>query len=87
MRGAQAARPAPPPVTDYVPADCFIDKRQFATYAELRLFLKSLREKDIQRYKENARDFLQSPRYRPFTKEAFADHFTRCVAEDTGIQL
>jgi hypothetical protein len=77
----------PPDVTDYVPAECFIDKRQFATYQELRSFLKSLGEKEIQLYKENARDYLSSDMYRPFCKESFAEIFVRAVEEDTGVSI
>jgi hypothetical protein len=77
----------PPDVTDYVPAECFIDKRQFPTYPELRAFLKSLSEKDIQTYRENARDFVASDMYKPFLKEAFANHFVSAVEEDTGVNL
>lgn len=77
----------PPDVTDYVPADCFIDKRQFATYAELRSFLKSLSEKDIQTYKENARDYLASEKFKPFRKESFAEIFVRAVEQDVGVHL
>ncbi len=77
----------PPDITDYVPSECFIDKRQFPTYAELRRFLKSLGEKDIRRYKENARDYLASAKFRPFTKESFAAKFTSAVEEDLGVSF
>lgn len=77
----------PPDITDYVPANCFIDKRQFPTYAELRSFLKSLSERDIQTYKENAREYLRSEKFRPFTQEAFVERFVRMVEEDAGIAL
>ncbi len=76
-----------PDIEDYVPADCFIDMRRFSGYRELRGYLKSLGEKDIQAYKENARAYLRSPRFRPFTKEAFAELFARVVEEDTGTRL
>jgi alpha(1,3/1,4) fucosyltransferase len=76
-----------PDIEDYIPADCFVDMRQFAGYAELRGYLKSLRGQDIQRYKENARDFLASPRFQPHTKQAFAEHFFRIVEEDAGISI
>jgi hypothetical protein len=74
-------------VTDFVPEDCFIDKRKYPTYAELRSYLKSLSEKDIQRYKENARDFLRSEKFKPFSKESFVKIFTDAVEEDLGVRL
>lgn len=77
----------PPDITDYVPTECFIDKRKFPSYEELRRFLKSLGPEDVQRYKENARDYLSSDRFRLFTREHFATLFTRAVQEDCGIDL
>jgi hypothetical protein len=76
-----------PDIEDHVPANCFIDKRRFEDYAELRAHLKSLTERDVQAYKENARDFICSPRFQPFTKQAFADVFRRIIEEDTGMAL
>jgi hypothetical protein len=49
--------------------------------------LKSLGEKEIQLYKENARDYLSSDMYRPFCKESFAEIFVRAVEEDTGVSI
>ena len=77
----------PPDITDYVPAECFIDKRQFASYDDLRAFLKARTAKDVRRYKEAARAYLGSEQYRPFRPESFVDIFVRAVAEDTGITL
>jgi hypothetical protein len=77
----------PPDITDYVPANCFIDKRNFPAYGELRSYLKSLGPDDIQAYKENARDYLRSAKFKPFTKEAFAEIFLNAVEEDLGVAL
>jgi hypothetical protein len=76
-----------PEITDYVPESCFIDKRRFQTYEELRAFLKSLSEKDIATYRENARDFLASEKFDPFRKQTFTELFKRIIEEDVGISL
>lgn len=76
-----------PDVEAHIPADCFIDMRQFSGYDELRSYLKSLGEADVRRYKEAARDFLRSPRYYPFSKEAFVARFIQMIEEDAGVQL
>jgi len=76
-----------PDVTDYIPENAFIDKRRYLTYPELRDYLKSLTEKDIKSYKENARDFLASGKFKPFSKESFARIFTRAVEEDVDLRL
>lgn len=75
-----------PDVAEHVPPDCFIDARRFSGYAELRDFLKSLAPPQIQGYRDSAREFLQSERFRPFSKAAFAGIFTRILEEDAGVR-
>jgi hypothetical protein len=71
-----------PDVTDYIPEDCFIDPRRFATYESLEAYLRSLGPREIDAYRENARDFLASEGYLPFMKQTFADTIVRAVEED-----
>ena len=69
-----------PDVQEYIPKKCFIDMRDFKDFAELRLFLKSLNKSQIESYKENARQFLESEQYKPFTNEYFAKIFVEaCI--------
>jgi hypothetical protein len=68
-----------PDIKEYIPADCFIDMRDFKNYNELRKFLKSLTETEIKTYKENGRKFLESEKYKPFTKEHFAEVFVKSI--------
>lgn len=76
-----------PDIDQHIPSDCFIDMRNFEGYPELRSYLKSLSQKDILNYKEHARNFLSSPQFKPFSKEAFVDLFKKIVEEDTGIKV
>ena len=76
-----------PEIEKYVPPHCFIDRRKFKDYGQLRDFLKALTPAEIRAYKENARAFLASPAYFRFTKEAFTEHFSRIVETDAGITL
>lgn len=64
-----------PDIADHIPADCFIDRRAFASYAELDRFLRALGPSERERYREAARDFLASDAFRPFSAESFADRF------------
>ncbi len=73
-----------PEITDYIPADCFIDMRQFSSYEDLRKHLRSLDQCEISRFKQNARDYLKTEKFKPFTTDAFVDLFRRIVAEDGG---
>ncbi|MBI2623033.1 MAG: hypothetical protein HYW65_00445 [Candidatus Liptonbacteria bacterium] len=66
-------------VETYIPKNCFIDMRDFANYEELRAFLKSRTEKDIEAYREHARAFLVSDKMHQFTKEHFAEVFVDAV--------
>jgi hypothetical protein len=75
-----------PNIEDYVPKECFIDMRRFKDYGELKDYLKSPSEADVAAYKENAREFLNSPQFQPFTKQAFAQLFARMIEEDTGVK-
>jgi hypothetical protein len=76
-----------PDVETHIPPECFIDMRRFAGYDELNDYLKSLTAKDIQAYRESGRAYLESPQFRPYTKEAFFELFAQIIQEDTGIQL
>jgi peptidoglycan hydrolase-like protein with peptidoglycan-binding domain len=76
-----------PEIADRVPAECFIDMRQFSDYGSLRDFLKALSPKEITAYREAARDFIASNAYRPFRTQAFVDIFRQIVEEDTGVHL
>ena len=44
-----------PDVLDWVPAECSIDMRQFASFAELRAFLKAITPEQERRYRDAAR--------------------------------
>jgi hypothetical protein len=68
-----------PDIEEYVPKNCFIDMRDFKNYTDLGQFLKSLSEAKIKEYRENARKYLESEQYKPFTKEYFAKLFVEAV--------
>lgn len=62
-------------VTDYIPATCFIDKRNFANYEDLYQFLKGMTQEKYQDYLNEAEKFLSSEKAKVFTDEYFVDHF------------
>ena len=76
-----------PDVERFIPSDCFIDMRRFSGYDELREHLHSLSDADVQAYRVAARDYLRSPAFHPFTKQAFVDLCADLVAQDTGLVL
>lgn len=68
-----------PDIEKYVPKECFIDMRNFKDYGKLRQFLKSLTKSEINAYKENARKYLESEQFEPYTKEHFAEMFVAAI--------
>jgi hypothetical protein len=61
-----------PDVHEHIPAECFVDMRRFRDYQQLRDYLTSLSVDDIKRYRDNARAYLRSSQFFPFSREAFA---------------
>lgn len=68
-----------PDVTEYIPKNCYVDVRDFKGYEELRTFLKSLSDSEIETYRKNIINFLASEKFRPFSKEYFAERFVEAV--------
>jgi hypothetical protein len=71
-----------PDVLDWVPAETFIDMRQFAGLPELRKFLHAITPQQADRYREAARAYLQSPQFDPFRRATFADMLGGLAQED-----
>jgi len=76
-----------PDVERWIPRDCFVDMREFDSYAQLRAHLRALTQDEVRAYREAGREFLTSERFRPFSKQAFADVFVRMLAEDAGVEV
>ena len=70
-----------------IPADCFIDMRRFSGYPDLHAYLRSLKSRDVLRYRSAGRAFLESPAFDAFGRDAFAGLFRDMVAEDVGVRL
>ena len=66
-------------ITDYIPKDCFIDKRDFQTYQELLYFLKNMTEEEHNCYIERIREFLASDQAKVFTHEGLIQYFKKMV--------
>ncbi len=66
-------------ITDYIPSDCFIDKRDFKTYNELYIFLKMMSEKKYQAYLDNIKTFISSKQAQPFSEENLIATFKQAL--------
>lgn len=61
-----------PDVSDYIPADCYIDRREFDSYEKLYDRLISMDENEYTRYRERAASFLTTPFARGYDEFALA---------------
>lgn len=66
-------------VTDYIPKNCFIDRREFKSHEELYQFLKNIDEESYNRYLENIRQFLKSDKAQLFSKTMFQVIFLEAI--------
>ncbi len=59
-------------ILDYIPKECFIDKREFNTYEEIYNFIKNINDEDYMKYLDNIENYILSERKHIFTNEYFA---------------
>lgn len=67
-------------VCDYIPKECFIDRRDFASLEELHAFLKAMDQKTYEGYLANIRRYLLSEKAQQFSSEAFAKTLASAIA-------
>ena len=61
-------------VTDYIPKDCFIDKRDFSDYEELYSYLENIPEDEYEARIKNIEKYLKSDLFKStFSSEAVAE--------------
>jgi hypothetical protein len=60
-------------VTDYIPAECFIDRRNFAGNEELYRFIKTMPDTRYHEYLAHIAAFLKSGRFYPFSVACFVE--------------
>ncbi len=66
-------------IGDYIPKDCFIDRRDFATLDDLYIFLKTMTKEEYEEYLERIREYLQSEQAQLFSQENFHRIFAEAV--------
>lgn len=62
-----------PNITEHIPSNTFIDKRNFETYGKLYQYLKNMPDNEYQNYLISIKNFLQSEKFYPFTIQCFAE--------------
>jgi hypothetical protein len=66
-------------IADYIPKECFVDRRNFATLDDLYVFLKTMPKEEYEGYLERIRDYLQSDQAQLFSQENFHKIFAEAV--------
>ncbi len=74
-------------ITDYIPADCFIDRGKFSNHEELYKFMVAMTEAEFTAYQERIAAFLSSEKARPFSAEAFAETIVNTIVKDLGLAV
>ena len=69
-----------PNVTDHIPADTFIDKRNFNSYEELYSYLKNMTDNEYIGYLDAIKKFIKSDKIYPFSAECFAETIINEIA-------
>ncbi|MBL6988894.1 MAG: hypothetical protein ISR65_03915 [Bacteriovoracaceae bacterium] len=69
-----------PNITDYIPANCFIDKRDFDSYEALYKYLKNMDAAQYSSYQQDINTFIKGEQIKAFSSEAFA----ATIAENIG---
>lgn len=72
----------PDNVTKFIPAQCFIDRRQFKTHEELYQFLKNMTDEDYLQYQRHIVEFLNGPGIKPFSDLFFVENIIRNVFDE-----
>lgn len=68
-------------VEEYIPKECFIDRRQFPTYERLYRFLREMKEEEYGLYIQNIKRFLESPEAQRFSKTSFQKTFNNALKD------
>ncbi len=74
-------------ITDYIPENCFIDRRKFANTYEVYVHIKMMSKEEHAHYLENIRAFLASPAAHRFSQNYFIECLARLSLPDYQRQL
>ena len=74
-------------IFDYVPRECFVDRRQFADHESLYEFLISMTELDYIKYQKAIKKFIISQNAELFYSEAFASNIVKTILLDLSEEV
>ncbi len=68
-----------PDVTDYIPADTFVDRREFASNEQMYRYLEDMSEQEYRRRINAIEEFVKGDRIKLFGSDHFIDLFVRHI--------
>ena len=71
-----------PNITDHIPANTFIDRRNFKSYEELYQYLKNMPDKEYIDYLGAIKNFIKSDKIYPFSAECFAETLSNEILKE-----
>lgn len=75
-----------PNVTDWVPAECFVDRRDFESDHALYVHLKNMEMASYDAHLDAISAFLQSPKVKPFSIQNFVSQLTGICKDEVNVQ-
>jgi hypothetical protein len=73
-------------ITDHVPKECFVDKRDFKTYDELYKFIKNISNEEYIMYLNNIENYLDSEKAFQFKSEGFVKTIINTVIGEKNVE-
>lgn len=71
-------------VTDFIPENCFIDKREFSSYEDLYKYMLQMSDKDYLNYIDNIQAYLNSIQAFPYKSEGFVQTLVKVIFDNQG---
>lgn len=69
-------------ILDFIPKECFIDRREFNDQMSLHQFLKNMSAEDYETYQLAIYNFLRSDKILPFKAETYANRVVEEIIQD-----
>jgi hypothetical protein len=71
-------------ISEYIPAECFIDRRKFADTGDVYEYIKGMSEQEFKGYQQSIAAFLISDASIPFSSEYFVETVVSTIEKDLG---
>ena len=72
-------------IGEYIPTNCFVDRRHFKDTAEVHRYLMSITPEEYLQYQTNISAFLNSEKAQLFSVENFASTVANSIAKDMAV--